>query len=39
MAKECAHMMDPDEEDEIMGLEPKYPVEQRRRIWLKIGWS
>ncbi|EYC08461.1 hypothetical protein Y032_0066g3779 [Ancylostoma ceylanicum] len=36
MAKECAHMMDPDEEDVIMGLEPKYPVEQRRRIWLKI---
>ncbi|KIH42969.1 hypothetical protein ANCDUO_27039, partial [Ancylostoma duodenale] len=24
MAKECAHMMDPDEEDVIMGLEPNY---------------
>uniref|UniRef100_A0A0R3PK95 Vacuolar protein sorting-associated protein 18 homolog n=1 Tax=Angiostrongylus costaricensis TaxID=334426 RepID=A0A0R3PK95_ANGCS len=37
LAKECAHMMDPDEDDSIMGLEPMYSVEQRRRIWLKIG--
>ncbi|XGW10958.1 hypothetical protein V3C99_012449 [Haemonchus contortus] len=36
IAKECAHMMDPDEEDIIMGLEPKFSVEYRRRIWLKI---
>lgn len=36
IAKECAHMMDPDEEDVIMGLEPKFSVEYRRRIWLKI---
>ncbi|KAJ1350312.1 hypothetical protein KIN20_006076 [Parelaphostrongylus tenuis] len=36
LAKECAHMMDPDEDDAIMGLEPMYSVEQRRRIWLKI---
>ncbi|KAK6059511.1 Pep3/Vps18/deep orange family protein, partial [Cooperia oncophora] len=36
IAKECAHMMDPDEEDTIMGLEPKFSVEYRRRIWLKI---
>lgn len=39
IAKECAHMMDPDEEDVIMGLEPKFSVEYRRRIWLKIGLS
>uniref|UniRef100_A0A0K0DMH5 Vacuolar protein sorting-associated protein 18 homolog n=1 Tax=Angiostrongylus cantonensis TaxID=6313 RepID=A0A0K0DMH5_ANGCA len=36
LAKECAHMMDPDEDDSVMGLEPMYSVEQRRRIWLKI---
>ncbi|KJH46897.1 hypothetical protein DICVIV_07023 [Dictyocaulus viviparus] len=36
LAKQCAHLMDPDEDDYIMGLEPLYSVEQRRRIWLKI---
>ncbi|VDL69971.1 unnamed protein product [Nippostrongylus brasiliensis] len=36
IAKECAHMMDPSEEDGLLGLEPKFSVEYRRRIWLKI---
>uniref|UniRef100_A0A1I7XT34 Vacuolar protein sorting-associated protein 18 homolog n=1 Tax=Heterorhabditis bacteriophora TaxID=37862 RepID=A0A1I7XT34_HETBA len=36
LAKECAHLMDPEEDDVIMGLQPKYSIEQRRRVWLKI---
>ena len=34
LAKECAHLMD--EEDEL-SFEPKYPKEMRRNIWMKIG--
>ncbi|PAV90614.1 hypothetical protein WR25_12186 [Diploscapter pachys] len=33
LAKECAHLMD--EEDEL-SFEPKYPKEMRRNIWMKI---